>query len=354
MASKSTFVMLTDQERSELERISRSTKEEKRLVERAEIILLCDQGLTNEQIAETKGIRAATASKWRVRYSKDRLRGLADSPRSGKPPKYDDQLKTRILSKLDEPPPKGYSTWNGGLLAKALGDVSDAKVWRILRASSISLARRKSWCVSTDPEFAAKAADVVALYLNPPENAMVICVDEKPGIQALERSQGWLKMPDGKSLKGFSHEYKRNGTSNLFAALEVATGMVKAGHFKRKTRGDFLAFMDEVLADVPEQREVHVILDNYATHKNLPESWTEKHPNVIFHYTPTHASWLNQIETWFSILWRGALRGASFKSAKHLCKAIDEFIEAYNQTAHPFQWKRATTKPKTLSHSYAN
>jgi transposase len=323
-------------------------------VERAGIVVLCDEGRTNREIAKLLGVREATVSKWRGRYARKGLAGLADADRTGKPPKYDAKLKARILAKLDDPPPKGYATWNGRLLAKALGDVSEAKVWRILRAASISLARRRSWCVSTDPEFVPKAADVVGLYLNPPENALVICVDEKPGIQALERSQGWLKLPDGKALTGFSHEYKRNGTSNLFASLEIATGMVKAGHFKRKTRVDFLAFMDEVLRDVPNEREVHVVLDNYSTHKNLPTSWSEKHPNVTFHFTPTHASWLNQIETWFSILWRAALRGASFSSAKQLCKAIDDFIEVYNHDAHPFQWKRATTKPKSLTHSYAN
>jgi len=239
-------------------------------------------------------------------------------------------------------------------VSEALGDVSDAQVWRVLRARSVSLARRKSWCVSDDPEFVAKAADVVGLYLSPPENALVLSVDENPCIQALERAQGWLKMPDGKSITGFSHEYKRNGTTNLFAALDVATGMVKAGHFKTKTRVDFLSFLDDVLKGVPKERAVHVILDNISTHKNPLEEWTRKHPNVEFHFTPTHASWLNQIETWFSILWRGVLRGASFKPVRDLTRAMDDFIEVYNEKAQPFQWKRVTTKPKSLSHSLAN
>ena len=171
----------------------------------------------------------------------------------------------RILQQLDEPPPEGFAQWNGRLLAEALGDVSDDYVWRVLRQHRISLERRQSWCISTDPEFARKAADIVGLYLAPPENAVVICMDEKPHIQALERSQGWLKLPNDRTLSGFSHEYRRHGTTTLFAALTVATGMVKAGHFNRRRRREFLQFMNELIAEYPQQ-EIHVILDNLSTH----------------------------------------------------------------------------------------
>ena len=259
----------------------------------------------------------------------------------------------RILQQLDEPPPEGFAQWNGRLLAEALGDVSDDYVWRVLRQHRISLERRQSWCISTDPEFARKAADIVGLYLAPPENAVVICMDEKPHIQALERSQGWLKLPNGRTLSGFSHEYRRHGTTTLFAALTVATGMVKAGHFNRRRRREFLQFMNELIAEYPQQ-EIHVILDNLSTHKPKRNLWLARHPNVHFHYTPTHASWLNRIEIWFSLLSRAALKNASFTSPEQLRLAIDRFINAYNARAVPFEWTKRDVGPKRLAHKYAD
>jgi transposase len=254
---------------------------------------------------------------------------------------------------LDEPPPKGYARWNGALLAAALKDISDDQIWRVLRRHGISLERRHSWCVSTDPCFAQKAADVVGLYLNPPENALVLSVDEKPHIQALERAQGWLKLPNGKALTGFQHDYKRHGTTTLFAALEVATGLVKGDHYKRRRRTEFLDFMNGIVAEHPD-REIHVILDNLNTHKPKRDRWLARHKNVHFHFTPTHASWMNQVEIWFSILQSQSLTGASFTSPAQLRKHMDHFIAAYNQTAHPFEWKKQVVfqkHPKTL---YAN
>lgn len=180
---------------------------------------------------------------------------------------------------LDETPPDGYSQWNGRRLAAALGDVSIDQVRRVLRAKKLQLQRKRSWCISTDPQFGTKAADVVALYLNPPENALVLSVDEKPHIQALERAQGYLRLPNGTALRGVSHEYKRHGTSTLFAALEVMTGKVFARHTKRHRRREFLAFMNEVVALYPE-RELHIVLDNLSTHKPKHGRWLARHPNV--------------------------------------------------------------------------
>lgn len=214
------------------------------------------------------------------------------------------------------------------------------QVWRVLRAQKIDLAGRKSWCESNDPDFAAKAADVVGLYLAPPEDAIVICVDEKPSIQALERAQGYLKLPNGRTLTGHSHDYKRNGTSTLFAAFEVATGKVIAAHKTRRRRIEFLDFMNRVVAAYPGQ-EIHVVLDNLNTHKPKNDRWLERHKNVHFHFTPTRASWLNQVEIWFSILEGQSLRGASFTSVAQLRAHIDAFIEAYNEIAHPFVWTKA-------------
>jgi transposase len=223
-----------------------------------------------------------------------------------------------------------------------------------LQRHGIHLQRRRSWCISTDPEFVPKAADVVGLYLSPPENAVVICVDEKPHIQALERAQGWLRLPNGKALTGFSHEYKRHGTTTLFAALEVATGQVKAGHYNRRRRIEFLDFMNQVVAAYPPDTELHVVLDNLSTHKPKDDRWLRRHTNVHFHYTPTHASWLNQVEVWFSILWRHALRGASFTSPRQLRQAIDRFIQAYSEVAHPFHWTKALVHSVKPDETYAN
>lgn len=308
-------------------------------------------GAQSDQIAASLGLRPATVSKWRKRWAASGLGGLSDAPRPGAKIVYGPEAERRVLAKLDEPPPSGYATWNGTLLARALGYSADF-IWRVLRKHRIALQRRRSWCVSTDPEFASKAADVVGLYLAPPENAVVLCVDEKPHIQALERTQGYLKLPDGRAMTGYSHEYKRNGTTTLFAALEVATGQVLAGHFQRRRRVEFLEFMNQVIANYPD-RDIHVILDNLSTHKPKRDGWLSRHPNVHFHYTPTHASWLNQIEVWFSILSRHALRSASFANVRQLRQAIDRFIAAYNETAAPFEWTKAEVHQQKLHHTYA-
>src|SRR5680860_745068 len=193
----------TVEDRATLESWIRATTPEQRLVLRARIILALARGQTNREVAEELSIRPATVSKWRTRFATKGIGGLADAPRSGKPPTYTEEAERRVLSQLDEDPPPGYARWNGPLLAQVLTDVSETQVWRILRRHGISLERRRSWCVSTDPEFDRKAADVVGLYLDPPENAVVLCVDEKPHIQALERAQGWLVLPDGQLPQGF-------------------------------------------------------------------------------------------------------------------------------------------------------
>jgi transposase len=326
---------------------------EQRMVQRARIVLESATGKMTKEVAEILNMRVATVSQWRNRFSRNRLDSLEDAPRPGKTAKYNSETEKRILEKLDTSPPEGYTTWTGRLLAKSLGDVSEHFIWRVLKRHGIHLQRRHSWCVSTDPEFTQKAADIVGLYLNPPENAVVISVDEKPAIQALERGQGWLRLPDGQALRGFNHEYKRHGTTNLFAALEVATGMVSVGHYLRRRRREFLDFMNQAVAQYPDQ-EIHVILDNLRTHKPKHDRWLAKHPLVHFHYTPTHASWLNQVECWFSILWRQALRGLSSTSSRNLRQAIDAFVSVYSQNAHPFEWTKHVVHPGQLKHNYAD
>ena len=350
---KTAVVRLTEDERTTLRDWTRKGKSENRLVERARVILLADEGRTNRQIAHQLNTRTARVSKWRQRFAANRLAGLQDAARCGKPAKYDKSTEERVLKLLDETPPQGYSQWNGKLLAERLGDVSKTQVWRVLRRRDICLQRRRSWCISTDPEFGPKAADVVGLYLNPPENALVLSVDEKPSIQALERAQGYLRLPDGKAVNGFSHCYKRHGTTTLFAALEVTTGLVKTGHYPRRRRREFLDFMNEVVAAHPG-REIHVVLDNLNTHKPKDDRWLKRHPNVHFHFIPTYSSWLNQVECWFSILSRQALRGASFTSPLQLRKAIDDFVAVYNEAAAPFEWKKAVAFPSRPKPKYSD
>lgn len=349
-----TKVLLSSEDRATLERWIRSGKAESRLVFRGRIVLGASSGRTTEQIARGLGVRPATVSKWRGRFARQGLTGLQDAPRPGARRRYGAQTEKRILKKLDEPPPEGFASWNGSLLARALKDVSQHQVWRVLRRHGISLQRRQSWCISTDPEFASKAADIVGMYLAPPENAVVVSVDEKPSIQALERAQGYLRLPNGRALTGFNHEYTRHGTTTLFAALEVATGLVRAGHYSRRRRREFLDFINEVVAAYPDTIQIHVVLDNLSTHKPKHDRWLAQHPNVHFHFTPTHASWLNQIECWFSILSRAALRGASFTSPRQVREAIDRFIAVYNQTAEPFAWRKTRVHPVTPTRSYSD
>jgi transposase len=217
--------------------------------------------MASRAIGRAVGCTTGTVSKWRVRYAEKRRAGLDETGDRGAEPKYTAETNKRILALLDQGPPNGYARWTGPLLATALGDVDVQHIWRFLRARKIDLAGRKSWCESNDPEFVAKAADVVGLYMAPPENAIVICVDEKPSIQALERAQGYLKLPNGRALTGHSHDYKRNGTTTLFAAFEVATGKVTAAHKKRRRRIEFLDFMNDIVA-AHSDTAIHVILDN--------------------------------------------------------------------------------------------
>ena len=337
---------------AELERLSRSRSGEVRMAERARMVLACLAGKRNDEVAHEMGVRPNTVGQWRVRFAHAGIAGLRDAPRPGKPAKYGVELRDRILARLEQAPPAGMASWDGGSLAQALG-VSDDAVWRMLRKEGIQLQRHRSWCVSTDPEFAAKAADVIGLYLNPPQNALVLSVDEKPSIQALERARGYVQTSSGKIVQGMKSTYKRHGTVNLFAALEVATGTIRGKTTQTKKRADFQAFMDEVIADQPAGRQIHVILDNLSTHKRN-DDWLAEHPNVTFHFTPTSASWLNQVEIWFGIFQRKTLRNASFASIEQLIKAIRDFTAAYNENAAPFVWRKREVRGAQLRNTIVN
>jgi transposase len=235
-------VRLRSKERKVLEARCQAPSTPQGEVKRARIVLLAADGLSTRAIAKEVGVQPRIVSKWRHRFADHGLGGLADQPRAARPSIYGLATNKRILALLDKPPPAGYARWTGPLLAEALEDVDVQYVWRFLREHKIDLVTRKSWCESNDPEFTAKAADVVGLYIDPPAKAIVVCVDEKPSIQALERAQGYLKLPNGRALTGQSHDYRRHGTTTLFAALEVASGKIVAEHSKRRRRVEFLGF----------------------------------------------------------------------------------------------------------------
>jgi len=352
MARVAIALSCTAEQRAELMALARSRTEEARLVERAKIVLACLAGQRNDAVGRELGVRPNTVGLWRKRFAAAGLAGLRDRVRPGKTPKYGADLRLRVLRQLELPPPKGSASWDGASVAAALG-VSDDAIWRLLRKEGVQLRRRRSWCVSTDQQFAAKAADIIGLYLNPPEHALVLSVDEKPTIQALERARGYVLTSSGKVVQGLKSTYKRHGTVNLFAALEVATGLIRGKTTQTKKRVDFQAFMTELVAEHPPDREIHVILDNLSTHKKN-DAWLAAHPNVSFHFTPTSASWLNQVEIWFGIFSRKALAGASFAGVEQLAQAIRDFTEAYNRNAAPFLWRKREVKGAQLRYTIVN
>jgi transposase len=353
MAGTPAQIHLPEPEEATLRDWTRTGTTEQRWVDRARIILLAHEGLTGEKIAERLQTRPARVSKGRQRFSGDRLNAWSDAPRPGKPHKYTEPTEKRVLALRDEPPPEGDSQWNGNLLAEGLGEVSTDQGWRMLRQHGIQLQRRRSWGLTTDPEFGPKVAEGVGMYLSPPENAVALCVDEKPHLQALQRAPGYLRRPAGKAVNGFSQGYQRPGTTTLFAALDVATGQMKTGHSARRRRREFLDCRNELVAHNPG-REIHVILDNLNTHKPKRDRWLKRHPHVHLHCIPTYSSWLNQGECWFSILSRSALRGASFTSARQLREAIDRFVKGYHQKAAPLEWMKAVVHPSSPKRLYSD
>jgi transposase len=341
------------EDKASLVAITKSRIEETRAVERAKIILACLEGKEIQQVARELKVSIPTVTKWRKRFALWGRRGLRDLGRPGKPVTYDAAFGNRVLTLLEEPPPRGLSHWDGPAVAEKL-NCSVYAVWRVLRREGIYLQRRRSWCVSTDKEFAPKAADVIGLYLNPPLNAVVLSVDEKPSIQAIERASGYVETDSGKVVRALKSTYKRHGTLNLFAALEVDTGQVHTKFTEYKKREDFRGFLEDVLADQPQDREIHVILDNYSPHKRNDDWLTKFEGRVHFHFTPTSASWLNQIEIVFSLLQRKTLNGGSFKTKDQLREAIEAFFQRHNERAKPFRWRKREVKGSQLQNTIVN
>ena len=333
--------------------ITRSRTQEVRTGERARIVLACLDGKENQQVAQDLDVSVPTVRKWRKRFSRRGLQGLMDEPRSGKPISYGVEFRDRLLAQIEQPPPRGMSQWDGPALAATLG-ASVHAVWRVLRREGIYLERLRSGCVSTDQEFARKAADIVGLYLDPPLNAIVLSLDEKPSIQAIERATGYVETDRGAVVRALKSTYKRHGTLNRFAALDAGTGHVRAQTTESKKRADFQAFLESVLAELPPDKEIHVILDNYCTHQRH-EQWLAKYGGrVVFHFTPTSASWLNQIEIVFGLLQRQTLSGASFRTKSERREAIEAFIERHNGKAKPFRWRKREVKGSQLCNTIIN
>ena len=352
MARTARIIECDDEARRQLERLANGQRTESRLVRRARIVLGCLDGKRIIDLADELGEQKDIIIKWRDRFDEQGIAGLYDASRAGRPVTYDREWQRTVLAKLDEEPPNGQARWDGPSLARAL-DTSEDAVQRFLQREGIQLSRVRTCGVSTEPQFAAKAADIVGLYLAPPENVVVLSVDES--MQALSRTTGVIRTSDRRIASAVQSTYRRNGTRNLFAALEIATGQVHGKATKTKKRTDFLAFMDDLLRELPQNESVeyHVILDNYCVHKRC-DKWLEEHRNVFFHYAPTSASWLNQVEIWFNIMSRKVLRGASFDSAEDLTKAIAKFIDAYNETARPFVWKKREVRGSQMADRLSN
>ena len=329
--------MLRDGDRSELERWLRSSTVPAGLAQRARIVLLGADGASNEKTAELVGVSLPTVRLWRRRYLELGLSGLGDAPRPGRPRTIDHRA---IVTATLTPPPKrlGITHWSSRLLAARL-KVSPATVARAWRSYGVQPWRAESFRFSTDPELVGKVTDVVGLYLAPPENAVVLCVDEKSQIQALDRTQPILPMQPG-LIERRSHDYVRHGTSTLFAALDIATGKVTAALKPRHRRQEFLAFLRQVARAYPD-RDLHLVMDNYSTHKT-PEvrDWLAANPRITVHFTPTHASWMNLVEVWFGIVERQTIRRGVFKSVRDLNAKIRAFIDGWNDRSHPFIWTK--------------
>jgi transposase len=338
MPRKAASIQIPAEDRDILGRWAKSRTLPKQTVDRAVMILDSEIGKPIKEIAEALQTYPNKIIYWRNRYVEFGLHGLQDKPRSGRPHKYGKKFKADVLKLLSQPPPKGLSIWDGPSIAQELNVPVDA-VWKVLRNEGIHLQRQRSWCISTDPQFAGKAADIVGLYLDPPIKAIVLCVDEKPSIQAIERKTGYIMTDSGRVARAYKSTYKRHGTLNLFAALDVSTGKIVGSVTEQKKRDDFQKFMDSVVGEYPKDHQIHVVLDNYGTHKKN-EDWLMRNENVHFHFTPTSASWLNQVEIWFSIFSRKALRGASFNSPAELRQRIEDFIRRYNPDSKPFKWRK--------------
>jgi transposase len=341
------LLVMEEGDRSECERIVRRRRTAVSIARRAQMLVLAASGLSNRQIALELEVNAHVVGRVRKEYGRQGLAVLEDRPRSGRPrSSRDEQSIKKVVETVCQAPAKGLSRWSARTLAKQL-NIPSATVNRILRENQLQPHRLRTFTFSPDPQFGEKLLEVVALYMKPPDNAVVLCVDEKTGIQALDRTQPMLPLRAAKP-RSWTNEYVRHGTRTLLASLDIASGRVIAHVRKRRTSKDFLAFLDSVVKEYPDQR-LYVVLDNLNTHTNeAARKWLEAHRLVSFHYTPTHASWVNLIECFFSILTRQGLQQAVHQSAKELEQFLKTFIEVYNERCGPFEWTKGPEKLRRI------
>jgi transposase len=332
-----TAISLSSEEKNQLNTIRRSRSLPISIVRRATIILLADDGLSNLEIAAKLDITNSTVGFWRRRFAQYGIQGLHDELRGGRPRSLEDERVAELINTVLHTKPSNATQWSVRTCAQHTG-ISRSTVHRVFKMFGIQPHRVETFKLSNDPFFVDKVRDIVGLYLNPPDSALVLAVDEKSQIQALNRTQPVLPMGLG-YVEGVTHDYIRNGTTTLFAALDIVSGKVIAQCKARHRHQEFLSFLRHIDANVPTDLDVHLIIDNYATHKHPKvRAWLASRPRYHVHYTPTYASWLNQVERWFGIITQQSIRRGSFKSVGELIRNIKNFVENYNKNANPFMW----------------
>ena len=330
-------VVLSDEERLQLSALAKSRSMSHGLVQRVRLVLMAADGLSNASIAEHLDLSQQSVCLWRQRYLARGFQGLHEELRPGRPRSISDEKVALLVRKTLNNRPKGRTHWSTRSMASAT-HVSTQTVRRVWRAFGFQPHREESFQISNDPFFVEKVRDITGLYLNPPDHAVTLAIDEKSQIQALDRTQPILPLGLG-YVEGLTHTYERHGTTTLFAALNITSGKVITSCKRRHRHQEYLAFLKRVDENVPQTLDIHLIVDNYATHKHPAIiRWLALHPRYHVHYTPTYASWLNQVEIWFNIITQQAIRRGTFRSVKELVQKIDEFVQAYNKNAHPFVW----------------
>ena len=330
---------LTKEEHDRLQSLAHRARSQPLLARRARVVLACGEGLDNKTVARKVRVSLGMVGKWRSRFLKTRMEGLYDEPRPGAPRKVSDAEVEQVVIQTLESTPRGQTHWSTRSLAKATG-LSRMTISRIWQAFGLQPHRSETFKLSPDPLLIEKVRDIVGLYMNPPDHALVLCIDEKSQIQALDRTQPLLPLRPGQAERR-THDYKRHGTTSLFAALDLKTNRVIGQLHRRHRSLEFRQFLDEIEAQVPAELDVHIIMDNYGTHKTpLIRKWFAKRPRFQVHFTPTYGSWINLVERWFAELTNKRIRRGVFRSVKELEAAIREYIDVNNEDPKPFVWTK--------------
>jgi transposase len=347
------LIELSEDERAQLESWARRRSSAQALAQRSRVVLLASQGLNNTEIAQRLGVHRPMVRKWRSRFAEYRLDGLVDEPRPGKPRTITDEQVEEVVVKTLESTPKDATHWSTRSMAREVG-LTQSAVLRIWRAFGLQPHRQETWKLSKDPQFVVKVRDVVGLYLNPPERAVVLCVDEKSQIQALDRTAPILPMMPGTPERA-THDYKRAGTSSLYAALDIANGQVIGSLHARHRAIEFKKFLQTIDREVPAELDVHVILDNSSTHKTpAVKKWLLAHPRFVLHFTPTSSSWLNLVERWFAELTIKKLKRGTHRSVRELNTDIRAWINDWNENPRPYVWTKTADQILESTSRYCN